>query len=116
MAHDLHRSGAPAEGEDLLEDLAAVVIAVGYHGHAQLAAVPEVLVAVRAAQSAAPGAPAASAPETPPVATGPGDALAEALRRELGRINDAFESLREQLGKLQDALQGLEDLADGKVQ
>ena len=82
---------------------------------------PEVLAAVRVGQpvapgAAAPGAPAATLPETPPVAAGPGDALAEALRRGLGRINDAFASLQEQLGELQEALQGLQDLTEGRVQ
>jgi uncharacterized membrane protein (UPF0182 family) len=75
----------------------------------------EVLAEVRGGQLAAPGAIEAPLPETPPVATAPGGALAQALRRELGRINDAFMILQEQLGELQDALQGLGDLVDGKV-
>ena len=60
--------------------------------------------------------PEAVAPGPGPEPKAPAGTLAEALRREVGRITQAFDTLQEQLRELGEALKDLQGLAEGRVQ
>ena len=99
-------------GDRTFPELKRVILADGSHV-AMEGTLDEAIAALTGEARSMPAAPSDSAVQPADRPTGD---LADALRRELAGVNEAFELLQRQITELQRALRDLQDLAEGRVQ